>query len=36
MKYHLDRAIECNPDDNVAWTLLGQWYFEVGLSNIDI
>lgn len=29
MKYHLDRAIECNPDDNIAWTLLGHWYMEL-------
>ena len=33
MKYHLDRAIECNPEDNVAWTLLGHWYFEVRFSS---
>lgn len=29
MKYHLDRAIEINPEDNVAWNLLGNWYFEL-------
>ena len=36
MKYHLDRAIECNPEDNVAWTLLGHWYFEVRFSGCDV
>ena len=36
MKYHLDRAIECNPEDNVAWTLLGHWYFEVRFSGCEV
>ena len=29
MRYHLDKALELNPEDSVALTLLGNWYFEV-------
>lgn len=28
MKYHIDRAVEINPEDSIAWNLLGMWHFE--------
>ena len=31
MKYHIDRAVEINPEDSIAWNLLGMWHFEVNI-----
>ena len=29
MKFHLDKALEINPNDSIAWTFLGNYYYEV-------